>query len=51
MLAVAGEVFDGCDDRVQAISLTERFGSDEARSNTVACVEAAVTAHLQRLDL
>lgn len=53
LLVVAGEVFDGCGDRVPAISLTDRFGRDEALANTVACIEAAVTEYLraQRLDL
>jgi len=51
VLVVAGEVYDGCDDQVQAISLTHRFGAEAARSDTVACVEAAVADHLQRLDL
>jgi glycerate kinase len=51
LLVVAGEVFDGCGDRVPAISLTERFGREKAMADTVACVEAAVAEFLQRLDL
>ena len=51
LLVVAGEVFDGCGHRVPTVSLTERFGPEEARANTVACVETVVAEWLQRLDL
>jgi glycerate kinase len=46
LLVVAGEVFDGCGHRVPTVSLTERFGPDEARANTVACVETVVAEWL-----
>jgi glycerate kinase len=42
VVAIAGEVFDGVGDRVEAISLVERFGEDRARQDTVACIEAVV---------
>ena len=45
--AVAGQVFDGHDQRVPAVSLTERFGEQRARASTLACVEE-VTAELLR---
>jgi glycerate 2-kinase len=42
VVAVAGEVFDGVDERVETVSLVERFGEDRARSDTAACIEEAV---------
>lgn len=46
VLVVAGEVFDGVGDRVDAVSLVERFGRKRAMANTLACVTEAVTARL-----
>lgn len=46
VLVVAGEVFDGCEGRVEAISLVERFGRDAAMTDTLRCVEDAVAARL-----
>ncbi|HEX2575516.1 MAG TPA: glycerate kinase [Aquihabitans sp.] len=48
LLVVAGEVFDGADERVEAISLVERFGRDRAMADTLACITEVVTAHLAR---
>ncbi len=42
VLAVAGEVFDGCERRLEAISLVERFGADRAHGDAAGCIEAAV---------
>ena len=42
VVAVAGEVFDGVEDRIEAVSLVERFGVERAHDDTVACIEAAV---------
>jgi glycerate 2-kinase len=42
VLAVAGEVFDACDERVATVSLVERFGRDRALHDTAACIEEAV---------
>lgn len=39
VVAIAGEVFDGAEDRIEAISLVERFGPERARTDTVACIE------------
>lgn len=39
VVAVAGEVFDGVGDRIEAVSLIERFGEDKARSDTITCIE------------
>jgi glycerate kinase len=50
VLAVAGEVFDGVGDRVDAVSLVERFGRDRAMTDTVACVEEVVGERLRALS-
>jgi glycerate kinase len=42
VVAIAGEVFDGVEDRIEAISLVGRFGEDRARRDTIACIEAVV---------
>ena len=39
VVAIVGEVFDGADDRITAISLVHRFGEERARTDTVACIE------------
>ena len=49
MLVVAGEVFDGVDDRVEAISLVRTFGRERAMADTAACITEAVAAHLASL--
>jgi glycerate kinase len=45
-VAVVGEVIEGLDHLdargVEVVSLVARFGEDRARSDTVACIEAAV---------
>ena len=46
VLVVAGEVFDGVGDRVDAVSLVERFGRERALGDTEACIAEAVRAHL-----
>jgi glycerate kinase len=46
VLVVAGDVFDGADDRVDAISLVARYGEDQARAEPLACIEDAVRAAL-----
>lgn len=42
VVAIAGEVFDGVDDRVPVVSLVERFGGDRARRDTISCIEEVV---------
>jgi glycerate kinase len=42
VVAIAGQVFDGVGDRIEAVSLVERFGETRARQDTLACVEAVV---------
>lgn len=49
VLAIAGEVFDGCGDRVETVSLMERFGQERSHQDTLACVTEAVADRLQRL--
>jgi glycerate kinase len=46
VLAVVGDCFDGADARIDAISLVRRFGDQRARTDTVACIEAAVRERL-----
>jgi glycerate kinase len=46
LLAVAGEVFDGCEKRVPTVSLTARFGAERARRDTEACIEEVVAGWL-----
>jgi glycerate kinase len=47
LVAIAGEVFDGVEGRIAAVSLVERFGEDRARNDTVACLEEAAAAVLR----
>jgi glycerate kinase len=49
VLVVAGEVLDGAvpeGRRLASVSLVERFGARRARSDTAACIAAAVREHL-----
>ena len=46
VLAVAGQVFDGAGDHIDAISLADEFGLEAAMANTTDCVTKAVAAHL-----
>ena len=48
VLAVAGEVFDGAGDRVDAVCLVERFGEERARADTLACIEEVVADVLRQ---
>jgi glycerate kinase len=47
VLAVAGDCFDGAEDRIDSVSLVAAFGEDRARTDTLACIEAAVTDRLR----
>jgi glycerate kinase len=38
-VAIAGQVFDDAGDRIEAISLVDRFGEARARADTLACIE------------
>lgn len=46
VLVVAGEIMDPLPDGVSGVSLTERFGGERSRLDTVACVEEVVRDHL-----
>jgi glycerate kinase len=47
VLAVAGEVYDGVDARMDTVSLVARFGEERARGDTAACIEEAVADALR----
>jgi glycerate kinase len=47
VLAVVGQVLDGMDQRVEAISLVDRFGEERAKQDTTACITEAVTERLR----
>ena len=49
VLVVAGEVIEAVPGGVTAVSLTERFGGERARLDTLACVEEVVADHLRTL--
>jgi glycerate kinase len=46
LLVVAGDVLDGLPAELKAVSLTERFGGERSRLETLACIEEVVTTHL-----
>jgi glycerate 2-kinase len=48
VLAIAGQIYDGCDERIDAISLTARYGEDRSRHDTAACIADAIAEHLAR---
>jgi glycerate kinase len=50
VVAIVGEVFDGVADRIEAISLVERFGAERAFEDTLACIEEAARDALDRHD-
>jgi glycerate kinase len=49
VLVVAGEVFDGVGDRVEAVSLVDTFGRERAMSDPLGCVTEVVAGHLAQL--
>jgi glycerate kinase len=49
VLVVAGEVMAPMPDGVATVSLTERFGGERSRLETLACVEEVVADHLRSL--
>jgi glycerate kinase len=50
VVAVAGDVLDGVARRIDAVSLTERFGDERARTKTTACIEEVVAELLVRFS-
>ena len=47
-VAIAGQVFDRAEDRVDAVSLVDRFGVERARGDTLRCIEEVVGDVLAR---
>ena len=43
VVSIAGAVYVGVGDRIEAISLVERFGEHRSMTETAACIEQAVT--------
>ena len=43
VVAIAGDVYDDAAERIEAVSLVERFGEQRALEDTLACIEAVVT--------
>ena len=39
--AIAGQIYDGMGDRIEAVSLVDRFGDERAMGDTLACIEEA----------
>jgi glycerate kinase len=46
VLVIAGEVYDDAADRVDAVSLVQRFGEARAKGDPLACIEEVVNARL-----
>jgi glycerate 2-kinase len=46
-VAIAGQIYDGCDERIDALSLTALYGEERSRNDTAACVTEAVRTWLQ----
>ncbi|HKY16625.1 MAG TPA: hypothetical protein VJM33_16995, partial [Microthrixaceae bacterium] len=43
---VAGDFFDGTEERVEGVSLVARYGMSRAKAETLACVEEVVAERL-----
>jgi glycerate kinase len=50
VLALAGEVYDAIDERVEAISLVERYGAARSHADVLGCIEDAVADWLADRD-
>src|SRR3546814_2956325 len=50
LVAIAGDVYDEVGDRIEAVSLVDRFGEERARSDVLACIEEVVAEQLARLS-
>jgi glycerate kinase len=46
IVAVAGQVYDNVEDRIEAISLVERFGEERALGDPLGCIEIVVAEQL-----
>ena len=47
VVAIAGEVYDGAEVDIEAISLVARFGDERARAETVACITEVARAAIR----
>ncbi len=47
VLVIAGEVFDGCEQIVDSVSLVARFGRERAMQETLQCIEEAAAERLK----
>ena len=47
VLVIAGEVFDGCEEIVDAVSLVARFGRERAMQDTLRCIEEVAAERLK----
>jgi glycerate kinase len=50
VLVVAGEVFDGVDHRIDAVSLVDRYGRDRAMGDPLSCITEIVAERLADLS-
>ncbi|MFL6203926.1 MAG: glycerate kinase [Acidimicrobiales bacterium] len=48
VVAIAGQVYDGAGDRLEAVSLVDRFGEARAMERTVECIREATADVLRR---
>jgi len=46
VLAVAGQLYDGAERRIDAVSLVDRFGEERAMADALACIEEVVGERL-----
>ena len=47
VVAVVGRILDGVEDRIEAVSLVERFGEERALGEPTECIESVVTELLE----
>ena len=45
VVAIAGQVYDAAGDRIEAVSLVERFGEARAWTDTLACIARGRRRH------
>ena len=48
VVAIAGELFDGADQRITAVSLVDRFGEERSVGDTLRCIEEVAADLLSR---
>lgn len=44
VVAIVGQIFDGAEHQITAVSLVDRFGDERARTETLACIEEATAS-------